>query len=82
MRQLLRLFSEDVENVQRVLELIRYFHPPIPAGRKLTVYALEHLSGRYGGLLPRCMLVRKLLTLAVDLDALVRNVKEIPRHHR
>ncbi|WP_298884160.1 hypothetical protein [uncultured Bradyrhizobium sp.] len=79
-RRPLRLFSADVENVQRVLELVRYFHPPVPAGRKLPVYALKDLSGCYRGFLPRRMLVGKIFAFLINLMALMRDMKEVPRH--
>lgn len=70
----------DVQNVKRVMELVRYFHPPIPSGRQIPVQTLEYLPGRYRGFLPGSVLVGEFFAFLIDLMAVVGDVKEVPRH--
>jgi hypothetical protein len=70
----------DVQNVQRVLKLVGYFHPPSVARRQLTVYALQHLPCRDCSFPPSGMFVRQFLALVVEFGSVVIGVKEIPWH--
>ncbi|MEY9235555.1 hypothetical protein ABIF68_003944 [Bradyrhizobium japonicum] len=78
--RLLWLLSLNVQRVERVLKLVRYFHAPIVPRPQLSVHVLKHLPGRDGGLLPGGVLVRELLSHVIDLGVLVRNVEEVLGH--
>ena len=71
-----------MQDIERVLELVHYFHPPLPIRLEPAVQASQYLAGCDGCLLPGGMLVRQLLALVVELIAVVVNVKKIPGHGR
>jgi hypothetical protein len=77
LRGLLWLLSLDAQDKERVLKLVRHFHPPIAPRRQLSVHALKHLPRRDRCLVPSGVLVRKLRTGLVDLGPFVPNVEEV-----
>lgn len=70
----------NVQNVERLLKFVRHFHTPIALRCQLPVNALKYLPGRYRGLFPRGVLVRKFLAFAVDFGTLMRSVEKVFRH--
>jgi hypothetical protein len=60
-----RLLGTDVQDKERVLKLVRHRHSPFVVGGKMAVQALQYPSSRHARLLPSCILLGKLLALAI-----------------
>ena len=73
---LLRFPRIDVQNVEGVLELVHYFHPPFPIRLEFAVQTLQYLTGCDGCFLPSGMLVRQFLAIVVEFVALVVDVEK------
>jgi len=70
----------NMNDVERVRELVCHFQAPLRAGPQPTVHALDHLARGHSCLLPGRMHVRKLLTFEVELGSIVIDVEKVSRH--
>jgi hypothetical protein len=72
--------SGDVEDEECIPEFVGHIHAPVVAGLQSSINILENSACYYSRLSPRGMLIRKLLSLFVDLGPLMMDVEKVPWH--
>lgn len=79
-RSRLALFRADMQDIERVCELVGHIHAPLVVRRKPAIEALQDFSRSDCRFFPRTLLIRQFHAIMVLLWAPVVDVEIISRH--
>ena len=70
----------DLKNEERVSKLVSDLHAPIMTRPQTAINVLKDLPRHHRSFFPRCVRVRQLLPILIDVDRVVVDVEIITRH--